>query len=376
MADLQPTLATLLGGDVAQRDLPMRLVRKHGRPFLLLPANSQLAAQTLALYPAQTFRARVARQGLRTALAAGLSVGTEKISLPVSAANAFVRFLSNAVGGANDTIPNFGVLAGNPSAAGQRFVFLVFDANGTPRAVVKAGLTEEARKLIRREKDFLTSAPVISGIPRLRAAMESPPVEALAMDFVEGVSPRERDERQLPQLLTSWIRPGAPVPLSETRVWSELQPHCSALPFFTELTKELKERTVSPVVFHGDLAPWNIKVSTSGAWSVFDWERGDLNGMPGYDWFHYLIQTRILVAHEPTPVLVMRLEPLFSSEAFQKYAALTRITGIERLLAIVYLLHHNEVIRPGEGLNEGQELLRILMGRHAASRKAGNQQRL
>src|ERR1051325_7159045 len=42
-------------------DLHMRLVRKHGRPLLLLPCQRRAAAACLGLYPAPTLRARIGR---------------------------------------------------------------------------------------------------------------------------------------------------------------------------------------------------------------------------------------------------------------------------------------------------------------------------
>ena len=50
-----------------------------------------------------------------------------------------------------------------------------------------------------------------------------------------------------------------------------------------ELAARLGSRLVSSVVFHGDFAPWNIKVDRAGAWMVLDWERGELHGVPCWD---------------------------------------------------------------------------------------------
>jgi hypothetical protein len=366
MADLQQILAALLAGGGPSQEISLRLVRKHGRPFLLLPPGSKEAVATLALYPAQTFPARVARQGLRTVLGAGLSLGTERISVPLAPQSPFVRFLGQFRSEGTADVPSFGVLAGNPSAPGQRFIFLVFAADGTPRVIVKAGLTDEARRLIRHEKNFLANAPGVRGIPRVQGTFESAGAEAIAMDFVVGDSPREQDERQIPELLGSWVRDDSPTPLTQTRVWSELQKQCAQHPLWPGLEKELSGKSVSPALFHGDFAPWNIKVSRDGKWAVFDWERGDSAGMPGYDWFHYFIQTRILVEHVPIPVLARQLEQLIGSGEFQRYAALARISGFERLMIMAYLLHHNEVIRPGEGLAQGQALLAALAERQPA----------
>jgi hypothetical protein len=52
---------------------------------------------------------------------------------------------------------------------------------------------------------------------------------------------------------------------------------------------------------------------------------------------------------------------------FQHYAAAANISSIERELALLYLLHHNEVIRPGEGFTEGRELLQTLESKWLAT---------
>ncbi len=40
------------GGGENHQQAEMRLLRKHGRPLLLIPAKPRLAIQCLALYPA------------------------------------------------------------------------------------------------------------------------------------------------------------------------------------------------------------------------------------------------------------------------------------------------------------------------------------
>src|SRR5262245_54664761 len=74
----------LFSGAVNQpggRRLEMRLLKKAGRPFFLLPPDSRCAAACLDLYPAQTSRARIALRLLRFLLRASLTAGTQTISL-------------------------------------------------------------------------------------------------------------------------------------------------------------------------------------------------------------------------------------------------------------------------------------------------------
>ncbi len=93
---------------------------------------------------------------------------------------------------------------------------------------------------------------------------------------------------------------------------------------------------------------------------MLDWERGQLAGPPGWDWFHYVLQTAILVQKATTPAVISQAEALLGSDAFQAYAARAGIAGAERPLLLAYLVHCVEVTKPAEGLPQTQELLTAL----------------
>jgi hypothetical protein len=356
----------------------MRLLKKGGRPFLLLPALPRPAAATMDLYPAQTSRARAAGMLLRCLLRLSLPIGTERVSLTVYPEDPFARLLQslatdttsqrNSAGNSGSpSLPTLGMLAGNPGSAGQRFLLLVFDGHQRPVAVVKAGLSEQAKALIGQEESFLTAVPANTmAVPRLRASLQLPRLRALALDFFAGDSPRPHQEAALPPLLESWIDPKQRMRVSDAPVWVRLEKACSGDRLFRAIAGSLSGKCFQAALQHGDLAPWNIKVSPTGAWTVLDWERGELAGIPGWDWFHYIIQSAILVGRLPIPVLVQRVEGLLSSAAFQRYAERAGICGCERELLLAYLLNMAEVIKPSEGLAQTCELLRALAGRWRA----------
>jgi hypothetical protein len=339
----------------------MRLLRRRGRPFLLLPGQARPAAATLELYPAQTRRARSARTLLRWLCRASLPLGAGKVSLAVSPADPFVKFLASLTAEPAQGLPTLGILAGNPMSEGQRLLLLVFDAQQRPVAVVKAGVSEQARELIKKEESFLAAVPAgTEAVPRLRGAFQSARLRAMALDFFSGDSPRPQQEAALPPLLESWGDPGRTVAVNETPDWARLEAACTGNELFAALASALRGRIVRPTIHHGDLAPWNIRVSPTGTWTVLDWERGELTGIPGWDWFHYVIQSAILVGRRPTAWLVQRIEGLLDSKAFQQYAVCGGIVGCERELALAYLLHAVEVIKPSEGLGPTRDLLRAL----------------
>ncbi|MGA2865996.1 MAG: hypothetical protein ABSF95_16100 [Verrucomicrobiota bacterium] len=340
----------------------LRLLRKQGQPFLALPAGGRAAAAALGLYPAQTGRARAARAVLRWLLLAGAAVGTESISLRVSPGDPFAEFLCSLAGAGRGAVPGFGILAGNPASPGQRFIVLVFDAHQRPVAVVKAGLSEPARGLVRKEQSFLEAVAGKAGVPKLRGTFQSSRLEALALDYFAGQAPRPRDDWALPALLWPWVDGQRTVSLGEVPAWGRLEGAAGGSPLWPVVAGRLRARALHPALAHGDLAPWNIKLSPQGHWRVLDWERGEVTGIAGWDWFHYLIQRAILVERRPTRELAGRVEGLLNSEPFQRYAAHAGLRGCERELVLAYLLYSAEVIKPAEGLPQTRDLVSALGG--------------
>jgi hypothetical protein len=293
-----------------------------------------------------------------------MPLGTETIRLTISPQDAFVKFLASLSGERGEGLPILGIFAGNPASDGQRFLLLVFDASQRPVAVVKAGLTPRAMTLVEQEERFLAAVPEKTvAVPRLRARFESSRLRALALDFVPGDSPRPRDEAALAPLLAAWVDVERTVVLSDTSDWMRLQEAAPASSLFSVVAGSLHDRKFHPAMHHGDFTPWNIKVSPTDVWTVLDWERGELTGIPGWDWFHYVIQSGILVGHLATADLAQRVESLLGSDAFRQYATRGGILGCERELVLAYLLHVVEVIKPSEGLGPTRELLKALAAR-------------
>jgi len=336
--------------------LEMRLLRKHGRPLLLAPNEPKMAIECLELYPAQTNRARFAKGLLRWLWRTGLFVKTEPVQLSISRSAPFVRFLSSSANMQTGGVPPPGILTGNPAGGTQRFIILLFDAIDQPTAIVKAGVSPASRELIAKEKTFLSNAPSdIRGIPRIRGSFESASVAAFAMEFFQGKSPRLEDQNSVASLLTSWIRPEVKISLGEFPEWRAF-----ASKFPQQGAPQNSRHSINAVIQHGDFAPWNIKVSGDGSWTVLDWERGRLNGIPGWDWFHYVIQTNILVRKLNTDDLVKAVELLLSSTAFKAYIEKAGIAGIARPLLLAYLLNIVEEVKPAEGLEENRALFEAL----------------
>jgi hypothetical protein len=338
--------------------LRARLLKKQGRPFLLLPMASPSAAKCLDLYPAQTFQARLLKRLVKLLLSSGLPSGTTPIALKLGDNNPFAAFLSQLANSGELNRLEFGILAGNPSTPGRRFIVLTFDSAHRPGAVIKAAANCEAKLLLRKEWDFLSAVGGrLPGIPRLVRTFEGQRVLAIALEYLDGDSPRFSDSHKALETLSAWVDTERRVRLGDTLIWKQLQESASDNPLFAGERAKLAEMNVAQLCYHGDFAPWNIKVSKEGKWTALDWERGELVGVPAWDWFHFLTQPAILVKHLPTNRVAQSLQNSLAEPAFQNYCMRTGISGIERDLLLAYLLYIVFVIKPSEGLRANQELL-------------------
>jgi hypothetical protein len=226
--------------------------------------------------------------------------------------------------------------------------------------VAKVGLTASARDLIRKENGFLQTAPSqTQGIPKILGSFHGTDREAFALSFLAGHSPRPDERGAMAGLLRAWINPQRLLTVLQTAAWARLERSGACNGPDARLAQQLAVRIICSVIHHGDFAPWNIKVN-GGRWSVVDWERGEMDGIAGWDWFHYVLQTGILVQRKSTRMLLEEVEEMFQSELFRTYAKQAGIAGIERELLQAYLLHLVGVIKPAEGLAQAQDLLQAL----------------
>lgn len=324
-------------------------VSRGGKPFLFLPSDNRAAVTALQIYPAQTTKARLAKAALGMMLRVGLRRGLRKTSLTISNTDPFAAFLRAAARVEPGEPFSFAVLTGNPSAPGRRHVFLLFDSASEPVAVVKAGATSRARELIAHETSLLsTFVSAQTGVPKLSGACDLESASAFAMDFIAGTSPGEDVGDELEKIFSSWVDTGKQIEIGETAAWKRLI-QASGAAAMPESVQHLAALRVCPVLMHGDFAPWNVKVS-DGRWTVLDWERGERVGIPAWDWFHFVVQPAVLVRRETTEATMVRLEKLFASAEFQRYAERCGIRGSERLLAQAYMEYWIRVTRQTEGL--------------------------
>lgn len=329
-----------------------RVIRRGGNPLLYLPAGGLASSRAAQIYAAQTPRARAAQRALRLALRYGFPLPLEKETVALPANSPLSQFFAQLTAGKD--WPDFAVLCGNPKSSGQRHIFVLLDGNQQPSIVIKAGQNPRARQLIASEARFLQSLPAsTAAVSPLCGIIETTQVTAFATEFRRGDSPRSSNNSEIERILTSWIHPAAEMSLQEIPSWQRLQltPH----PFLQRMPGELLKCPIKPVLFHGDFSPWNIR-SWQGRWTVLDWERGETQGVPGWDWFHYIIQTSILVKKDPPERTFEYLRELVSSQPFARYAQATGLGDRVGPILAGYLVHARN-LRQTEGAERVEALL-------------------
>jgi len=301
-------------------------LRRQGIPFLYFDRNKESALQALESYPAQSFAARIFRITVRGAIASGLGWGLPRIWASIPARSSFGDFLISCSG--ERGIPAFSVLCGNPRTRGRRFIFTLLRGKRVPEIVVKAGFSSRARELILKEIVFLESAALhVSGIPKVLNKLDDGHVAAFASEHLAGHAARGFDAAKLSVLMDSLIRGASRRPVKDFPEWKEME--AVQNPLFRRAGRCLADAHVVPVVSHGDLVPWNIKVDPQNKWSALDWENGSMEGIPGWDWYHYYVQTSVLVFRESARETFSRIRELILAPEFQRYAAATGIAGFE-----------------------------------------------
>lgn len=334
-----------------------RLIRRDGEPLLLLPAQRRLVDASLSLYPAQTRKARLARGVLAALLRFGLNPGASAVSLEIDRESAFAQFLSGTRMPV-DTL-RFSMLAGNARAPGRRFVFLVFDEQGQPHQIVKAGLGGEASERIRREAAFLKSVPInLTRAPAIHGEFARGDIAALALGFIDGPSAKPGELSRVADLLGGWLDRNRTLRFAELPAFQRLAAVVGSKPDARRILAGLENAQVHPAIFHGDLAPWNLRLDTgSNRWRVFDWERGETAGPPGWDWFHFTLQPAILVQRLSVAKLGEHVAQTLRAPEFLDYAERAGIAAHARQLLLAYLLYCRDVQKQTEGCERIEQLL-------------------
>jgi len=350
-----------------------RLVHRRNRPFLLLPERAANGSDGFELYSAQRPLARLWRVLLPSVLHTPLAGFFRQIVVNTDPESEFVQFLARESGVTATELRTPVIKFGGVAGKTQRLVLLLHDAGGHPIRVVKVGLNRQGRAATEREAALLSALPAdVVGCTGITGRFSSVELTGFATAYFQGVS--LDNDIGIERLFHNWLNDTPPELIQNLASWRELESAMkdAQVPQWPLLRAALAGQAVRTTIFHGDFAPWNVRMTNLENIRAFDWERGDLKGIPAWDWFHFIVQTSILVKRYSPQRVAAELEQLVHSPRFQKYARDAGIGEIIEPLLLAYLLHQEIVVQPLEGCGATNRLFQLLWAKWQARQNPGH----
>ena len=284
----------LTGCDFAQAGY--RMLRRDGRPLLLVPPDRRAAALTLGLYLPQTAKARVAVSALRLANRLGL-LGRVLPSAPPPTSDATPSDRLMPFTQADLDAGRIGVLLCNPSHGGGRFIAV---RAGDAPSIVKGAARPQAAAL-EQERAILgrLAALGLPGVPSVLSDGGDATSYWFEMPYFDSVDVGSVSDARAISLLESWMGSETVTPLEAEPLRSIVTAQGAQALELGKLER-LSTLRIRSAAIHGDFAPWNLRKGAEGLVAI-DWEWGRRDGLAGLDLGYGLLQEALLVKKLPPP---------------------------------------------------------------------------
>jgi hypothetical protein len=266
----------------------------------LVPLDSPAVSSTgLSLYTPSRLSAKLKRGALRVAMRTRLPVWYRdhiwiaQRELPPIEAAVNPLFPDQSV--------RWALSSGAPEGARNRKASaLVIAPDGKMLGFVKLARSEIARRILSQEAAVLehfSKVPALAGtVPPFVFSGEIDVTRVLVQKPLAGVpaplglTTAHREflkSLQSPLCVSAADTSTAAGLLGRLRALDTLRPDLSAI--CERVLGELREFEVPMTIIHGDFAPWNLRIH-NGKIGAFDWEYGEIHGLPLMDEIHYLLQ--------------------------------------------------------------------------------------
>jgi hypothetical protein len=266
----------------------------------LVPLDSPAVASTgLSLYTPSRMSAKMKRGALRLAMHTRLPVWYRdhiwiaQRELPPIEAAINPLFPEQSV--------RWALSSGAPEGARNRKASgLVIAPDGRMLGFVKLARSGIARGILSRETSMLEHFAKFPGmadvVPQFVFSGEIDGTRVLVQKPLPGapapigLTPAHREflkSLQTPLCVNAADTSTAARLMGRLRALDTLRPDLTAV--CERVIGELREFEVPMTIIHGDFAPWNLRIH-NGKITAFDWEYGEIHGLPLMDEIHYLLQ--------------------------------------------------------------------------------------
>ncbi len=281
-------LAALEGSGEVVAKLSFYSLRRNGHLLLGIPKDRIMAKLTLNLYQPQSSKAKFTVRLIKLMVGFRIHWLLPTVDLCIKDSSPIAKL--------NGDSREIGFLLGNPEAESRRTIVSYYA--GDNFEVAKIGIGSAAKISVLNEAKTIELIPLFyTGVVRSRRSLSLNNWFFYSTDFVRGIAPKKQDDSLVLALLTDWMKHFEKKRVSEISVWNDLVEMVkhSELKCADSVLKQLSNMEIMVGLYHGDFAPWNIKISDNKKLHVMDWENAILDGLAGWDWIHYLIRRSILV---------------------------------------------------------------------------------
>ena len=301
---------------------------KDGRGYLIPTSSRRVALSALNLYNPQHRKARLAKNILAVGLRAGvagpflqgvrLAVQSDvtasdrgRISLP----DHIMEVLA-------EKQLSFAVSSGTPGQH-RKPVIQALARNGKIIGYIKVGWNKATNALVRNEAEMLTRLSGVNFNLLIIPSMIYAGWWNARFICIQSVPEGETESapRKLTPLYTAVLKEMKAfhtclLPLNESSFkvrFSQKMEHIRSTYYRSVLTRgiHLVEKRLGnlPLPFqfcHGDFTPWNASLH-NGKLYLFDWEYSNFEWLPGWDLFHFLLQTETLIRNRSPQEVYLKL---------------------------------------------------------------------
>lgn len=250
------------------------LLLRQDRVLCALPQDRLSAVRTIELYQPQRWQGRLIKQFIKLCLRTGIPC----------------PFLRTWHSGDTNTryVTQIGMMIGSSGHLCERAVAVA--KREEDWRIVKLAFGPIGEEILTHEVEMLNALKDRSNIPRVRDFSSSPEQTQLHMDWQSGSSWSDASTQPIIDLLKSWSSSSRPQPMADFPEWKLISETISRYPFWNSKLEQWTKWKLTPSIRHGDLTRPNLRHGEDNITLVHDWERGALDGMPGLDLAHYLIQ--------------------------------------------------------------------------------------
>lgn len=345
--------------------------RADGSPYLLLPvASRRLMCGALSMYFPSRFTGKLYRQYLAWSIPLRARFSMVETIPGLGESYPHVDALMQRFPGLS--ADHCGVLVSVPGTR-SKLTLRLMDAGGDVHAYARIAYGKEAIDIVRREAETLaiaTSLLPAGSSPSLlwdaqfhepdayclveSAGPEAAPVPVLGSAHFSALAALKMPAQiDWAPLLTKWGERMCDIVGSgpHSALCRKVATHFSAAPL----------PSCNTCLEHGDFAPWNIRVSATGALFLLDWEHSRQEGLPWMDVLHFTYQMAVLVRRDSPAKVASALLAVIDSADAHVYRASFPAPGLgPRMLAAAYLCRSIvEDFDAGSALSAAQQNTRL-----------------